>query len=140
VRVPRWWYAIAATVTIGCGLASRQWPAIPAWVGDLLWATMVFFIVSAAAPGMPRAGRALLTIAVSFLVEFCQLYRAGWIDRIRDTTPGHLVLGQGFAWLDLVAYVAGVLVAVLVDLGLRTRTRRRRSGRDQPAGDRVRNR
>lgn len=140
MRVSRWWYGIAAAVTVGCGLASRQLPMVPAWVGDLLWATMVFFVLSTLAPALTWRVRALVTLAISYLVEFSQLYRADWIDRIRHTGPGHLVLGQGFAWTDLVAYAAGAGLAVLADGALRDGVRRSRSGSHQPAGNSVRDR
>lgn len=137
MRVSRWWYAAATAVTIGCGLASRRWSVVPAWVGDLLWATMVFFVLSTLAPALTRSIRALIALTISYLVEFSQLYRADWIDRIRSTGPGHLVLGQGFSWTDLVAYVGGVCLAALVDLALTAAAGRSGSGRDQPASDRF---
>lgn len=31
-----------------------------------------------------------------FVIEFSQLYHAEWIDQIRDTSLGGLVLGYGF--------------------------------------------
>jgi len=48
-------------------------------------------------------------------VEVSQLYRALWIDAVRGTTLGALVLGQGFLWSNFVCYVAGVGVWFLVD-------------------------
>ena len=45
-----------------------------------------------------------------------QLYHAEWIDNIRATTLGGLVLGYGFLWSDLVAYTIGVGVGFLLSL------------------------
>ena len=45
-----------------------------------------------------------------FLLEFSQLYQVKWINNIRKTGPGKLVLGQGFLWSDLLAYSLGILV------------------------------
>jgi hypothetical protein len=65
---------------------------------------------------MPLAGLALLA---SYAVELSQLYQAPWINAIRGTTLGHLVLGSTFAWQDLVAYTFGVAAGFLLDLLLR---------------------
>ena len=50
-----------------------------------------------------------------FAVEMSQLYHAPWIDAIRDTRLGGLVLGHGFHERDLVCYGAGVLLGVLIE-------------------------
>jgi hypothetical protein len=42
----------------------------------------------------------------SCTIEFSQLYHAPWIDRVRQTVFGRLVLGSDFAWLDMGAYLA----------------------------------
>ena len=60
----------------------------------------------------------LLAIGISFAIELSQLYRAPWIDSIRATRPGALVLGQGFLWSDLVCYSAGVVLAMALDAWL----------------------
>ena len=60
---------------------------------------------------LPRASTwtvALLAMAFSVLIEVSQLYHAPWIDSIRRTTLGGLVLGFGFLWSDLACYAAGV--------------------------------
>jgi hypothetical protein len=50
----------------------------------------------------------LAAVLFSWSVEFSQLYHAPWIDEIRDTRLGALVLGSIFNWPDLVAYLVGV--------------------------------
>jgi len=42
--------------------------------------------------------------------EVSQFYHAPWIDSIRSTTLGGLVLGFGFKLSDLVCYCVGVFV------------------------------
>lgn len=141
MRVSRWWYAGAAALTVAAGLGSRQWTAIPTWVGDLLWATMIFFLVSLLAPALRRRDRAALALLVCYLVEVSQLIHGVWIDRLRSGTIGHLLLGQGFSWGDLLAYTAGVAFAALIDLEigvLGSGGRGGRSGSRQPAGDSIR--
>ncbi|MGC1717640.1 MAG: DUF2809 domain-containing protein [Isosphaeraceae bacterium] len=44
------------------------------------------------------------------------MYHAPWIDSIRQTTLGGLILGFGFLWSDLACYAVGVVLGVLVDV------------------------
>ncbi|TAK80871.1 MAG: DUF2809 domain-containing protein [Aquabacterium sp.] len=110
--------AIAAVIALG--LASRRWPwLLPAWLGkypgDALWATMVFFCFAWVLPAASTLRLAALALGTSWLVEFSQLVHAPWLDAVRDTAPGHLVLGSTFTWLDLPAYAAGVLLGAAAD-------------------------
>jgi hypothetical protein len=57
----------------------------------------------------------LLALAFAWGVEFSQLYHAPWIDAVRATLPGRLVLGTTFNWPDLLAYALGVGLGALED-------------------------
>jgi hypothetical protein len=83
--------------------------------GDALWALMVYLGWAFWLPRASVCGVGLLALSTSWLVEFSQLYQADWINAIRATTLGHLVLGSTFVWEDLVAYAVGVLIGVVVD-------------------------
>ena len=50
------------------------------------------------------------SLGVSFLVEVSQLWHAPFLDALRATTLGGLVLGYGFLWSDLVCYTVGACV------------------------------
>ena len=54
-------------------------------------------------------------IGLSYLIEISQLYHAPWIDAIRATALGGLVLGFGFLWSDILCYTVGVLLGIIVD-------------------------
>jgi hypothetical protein len=132
----RGWYAVAAAATIAAGLASRAWAAhLPWWLaknaGDALYATMMFWLFGLVAPRATTPRIALAALAVCVAIELSQLYRAPWLDAIRATTPGHLVLGQGFHALDLACYGIGVGLAATLELGAR-RAAARRSQRAAP--------
>jgi hypothetical protein len=121
-------YLLAAAVLIPAGLATRRYRDwLPAFVGeyggDVLWAALVFYLASAVLAGRPLMRRALTALLVAAAVEFSQLYHAAWIDRLRRTTLGGLVLGFGFLWTDLVCYAVGVALAALAEWGLRRRLR-----------------
>jgi hypothetical protein len=78
--------------------------------GDALWALMVFLLWGIVFPTHSTVRVALTALATSFLVEFSQLYRAPWINDIRATTLGRLILRSGFAWEDLLAYSVGITI------------------------------
>ena len=109
-------YAIALLLVIAAGLASRRsghWlPAFVAdYAGDTLWAAVVFVGLGLLFPRQPTRTLALAALALAYADEISQLYHAPWIDAIRRTTPGALVLGWGFLWSDLACYTVGVALA-----------------------------
>lgn len=119
----RWRYATAVAATIAVGLASRAYAAyLPWWLaknaGDALYATMVFFGFGFLAPRAKTFMVALAATAFCVAIELMQLYRAPWIDAVRATTPGRLVLGQGFHAFDLVCYILGVGLGVGLELAV----------------------
>jgi hypothetical protein len=125
---PRWLYAGAVAATIIAGLASRRYAAhLPWWLaknaGDALYATMVFWGFGFLSPRTRASRVALAATTFCFAIELLQLYQAPWIDAVRATMPGRLVLGQDCHAFDLVCYVIGVGLAVALEVGLRRRAR-----------------
>lgn len=113
-------YLGSAIIVVGLGLASRRSGTylpefIATYAGDTLWALLVFLLVSAVTPQVRLSYRAGAALVVSYLVEFSQLYHAPWIDGIRHTTLGGLVLGFGFLWSDLVCYTVGVVAGMVAE-------------------------
>jgi hypothetical protein len=53
---------------------------------------------------------------LSIAVELSQLNHAPWIESIRQTTVGGLILGFGFLWSDLACYAVGVGLGVLGEI------------------------
>ena len=118
----RFVYLIVAALVVIAGLASRRYRGqLPAFLaeysGDTLWALMLFLLVSTLLAGRPILTRAAVSLALAFLVEISQLYHAPWIDSIRQTTLGGLVLGFGFLWTDLVCYSVGIATGSLTEWG-----------------------
>ena len=110
-------YALFALATMMLGLASREIPNLPvfvrAYAGDALWALMIFFLVGVLLPQLSAARRAVLALGFAFCIEFSQLYQADWINALRRTRLGGLILGFGFLWTDLVSYVVGICFGML---------------------------
>jgi hypothetical protein len=96
-------------------------PALRKYLGDALWAAVVFFgfgfIFNRASTGTV----AFSAFCFAAFIEFSQLYHAPWIDSVRATTFGVLVLGSTFNWPDFIAYAIGILLAVLVEMAIVTR-------------------
>lgn len=117
-------WLVLALLVMGLGLASRAkafgWPPfVGAYVGDALWALMVFLLLRFIAPTRTGAQLAAAALAFSFAVELSQLSQAPWLVAARRTLPGRLVLGQGFVWSDLACYSVGVLLGLGVDFAMR---------------------
>jgi hypothetical protein len=55
---------------------------------------------------------AAAALGISFAVEFSQLVQVEWLERLRATRAGALVLGRGFLATDLICYAAGVALGV----------------------------
>jgi len=84
-------------------------------LGDALWALMIFLLVGIVFRNWSVKKVAVFGLAFCFLIELSQIYHAEWIDRIRSTTLGGLVLGYGFLWGDLVAYSIGIGFGIIFD-------------------------
>ncbi len=116
----RFIYFAAVVLTIFLGLASRKFGAsLPPFVaenaGDMLWAMMVYFGFRFLLIRQKHAAAILLSFLFSFGIEFSQLYQADWINQIRSTMLGALVLGKGFLTADLIRYTAGIITAAALD-------------------------
>ena len=113
-------YALAVLIVIGLGLASRAEalprPALVAsYGGDTLWALLVFLLIGWLLPNRPTLQVALLALGFALAIEISQLYSAPWLDVLRQTLAGRLVLGAGFLWSDLLCYTVGVLGGVALE-------------------------
>lgn len=116
-------YAMFTILVIILGLSSRKFAfALPAllndYLGDALWALMIFIGFGFLFPKIETKKLAFISLMFCYGIEVSQLYHAEWIDSIRATTLGGLVLGYGFLWSDLVAYTIGVGVGMFCEFML----------------------
>ncbi|WP_342714623.1 DUF2809 domain-containing protein [Bacillus paramycoides] len=117
-------YATFTIIVIILGLSSRKLAlALPhllnEYLGDALWALMIFTGVGFLFPKIETKKLVFISLLFCYGIELSQLYHAEWIDSIRATTLGGLVLGYGFLWSDIVAYTIGVGVGFLFEFLLR---------------------
>lgn len=101
---------IGIIVLIPLGLYSRHLKWIPEETGDALWAMMVFCLWRIILVKQSLRLVAIISLTHSFLVEFSQILRWSWLVSFRSTFIGHMMLGQGFLWTDLLAYLIGILL------------------------------
>lgn len=112
--------AVLLILTCALGLGSRRFgrflpDLIATYAGDTLWALAAFLGIGLLLPRASTVFVAVLALAFSLAIEVSQLYHAPWIDTVRRTTPGGLVLGFDFAPSDLVCYAVGVGLGVLTE-------------------------
>ena len=113
-------YALLALAVVAAGLFWRSGLIpLPQWLsnngGDALWALMVFVGFGFLLPRASTLVLALLALTFAWGVEFSQLYHAPWIDAVRATILGKLVLGTTFNWPDLPAYAVGIALGAWVE-------------------------
>jgi len=120
IKRNRFYYLLFVVITIFSGLASRHYAGIlPQWVesylGDALWALMVFLMAGFLFQRKSTQWIALAALTFSYCIEISQLYHAPWIDAVRANRLGGLVIGFGFLWSDLVCYTVGVGFGVVME-------------------------
>ncbi|URJ46525.1 DUF2809 domain-containing protein [Paenibacillus polymyxa] len=115
-------YLIAVVVTILLGLGSRVYSSrLPEFVadhfGDALWACMIYFGLRMLWVNRQLSVALWGSLLFCFAIEFSQMYQVPWINHIRATTLGGLVLGKGFLTADLIRYTVGIVVSWALDQG-----------------------
>ena len=103
-------YLSGIAVLIALGLLSRRVKFVPAACGDALWAMMVYCCFRIVLIRKPMIISAVAALITSFAIEFSQMLTPDWLVKIRSTFLGHMLLGQGFLWSDLLAYTIGISV------------------------------
>ncbi|MCX8107816.1 MAG: DUF2809 domain-containing protein [Verrucomicrobiae bacterium] len=125
---PRGLYALLTIFVLAVGLVWRSAVLnLPEFVskygGDVLWSMFVFLVVALLLPRRTTTVGAVVARIVSAAVEFSQLYHAPWIDAVRASRIGALVLGTKFNPPDLIAYAVGICLGIATDgviLGIRS--------------------
>lgn len=113
-------------LVVAAGLFSRSDYAsvlpqfLQTYAGDTLWSLALYIFLAFVSPRAGAKELLLVALLISFGVEFSQKYQADWINSLRNTTPGGLILGFGFKWSDLLCYTAGILFGFVIDFQKRT--------------------
>lgn len=116
MRSRRVQYFMLICVIIILGLVSREISFVPLFIGDVLWGIMIFFIIQFLFIDIDIKALFLASLMICYMVEISQLYQVEWLNKIRMTTPGRLVLGQGFLWSDIISYTVGIASATFIKM------------------------
>lgn len=114
-------YACLTLAVVGAGLLWRADfmplpPLLSKYGGDALWALMVFTGCGFLFPRASTIALGIMALSFAWAIEFSQIYHAPWIDALRATLPGRLILGSTFNWPDLPAYLLGIVLSVWAEL------------------------
>ena len=107
---------------IAAGLALRRFGleiGLPAVIvkygGSILWGTMVYLLIALATPRSSQSQIASLATIIAVGVELVRLVHTPWLDHFRLTLAGAILLGRIFSLWNILAYGAGIAMAVLLD-------------------------
>jgi hypothetical protein len=110
---------LAAVLGVGSRRLAHLLPGfVAAYAGDTLWALVAFLVIGLLLPKASTWCIAVLAMSFSVIIEVSQLYHAAWIDSIRQTSLGGLIMGFGFLWSDLACYTVGVGLGMITEVGL----------------------
>ncbi|MHC0445547.1 ribosomal maturation YjgA family protein [Flavobacterium sp. 3-218] len=115
MKKSRIYYLLVFLFIIALGILSRKISFIPLWIGDFLYAVMIYFLIRIIFPLKSFFFLAAISLFICYCIEFLQLYQGEWMIELRKTLFGRYVLGQGFLWSDILAYTFGIAIAFLID-------------------------
>lgn len=124
-------YALLLVFTIALGLGSRRGaallpPLLAKNTGDILYATMIFWLGGWLFPRAPSVRLAWGAFAVCAAIEFAKLIQAPWLVSVRHSRAGALVLGVGFHASNLACYALGAGLGLAVERLISARAARKR--------------
>jgi Protein of unknown function (DUF2809) len=113
-------YFLLTLVVMCLGLTSRRYiDYLPSFIanyaGDTLWATMVYLGIAFLFNKLSIRKVTIISLIFSYTIEISQLYQASWINEIRSTLLGSLILGHGFLFSDLICYTVGIFIGIVID-------------------------
>jgi hypothetical protein len=116
----RFIYFACVIIVMALGLTSRKMAVylpeiMNEYLDDALWALMIYAGVATIFNRWEIKRVIIFALTFCYLIEISQLYHAPWIDTVRSTHLGGLVLGFGFLWSDLLAYSFGVGFGALIE-------------------------
>jgi len=114
-------FAVAAALlaTAALGLLSRRYPLpglLAEYTGDAAYATAAFFLFALPWPRARTTTLLVLAFGFAAAVEASQLLAWPWLQDLRATRLGGLLLGHGYQTADLAAYAVGALLAGCADV------------------------
>jgi predicted tellurium resistance membrane protein TerC len=111
-------------LVVSLGLMAKFYQGVgQAWVNDafggipyvVFWMLLVAWLFPRSRPRSIALG----VLGATCFLEWLQLWQPSWLQAIRATLPGQLVLGNTFVWSDFLYYVFGSALGWLMLRSLR---------------------
>lgn len=111
-------YLIAAIVVFGIEVVIALFVRdsfVRPYLGDVLAIVLVYTALRAVAP-LSLSSALATTLAIAVLIEVAQAAKLLSALGLGDNRVARIVFGGSFDWLDLLAYAAGGIMIVIVEL------------------------
>ncbi|MCP5023168.1 MAG: DUF2809 domain-containing protein [bacterium] len=115
---PRQSYGISLFATLAIGVATQfvegaslEW--IARHLGGTFYVLLWIFLTLTAFPKWRAPVVCAAALFATILVECAQLSHPAWLEAIRSTRPGRLLLGSDYDWMDFPYYGLGYLVGLV---------------------------
>ena len=86
------------------------------YVGDVLVVILIYCFVKSFID-LPVLPTALAVLLFSFAVETLQYYEIVNQLGLRDSKLASTIIGNSFAWIDVMAYIIGIILVLCVEFG-----------------------
>jgi len=114
----RWQWVGLAALIVPLGLWLRFSAPIPEWLRDVSGGALyvVFWMLAwlVVNPDTPSSRLAVTVFLATCGVEFSQAVHVEWLERLRATLVGRLILGTTFRWGDFPPYGMGAMLGWLL--------------------------
>lgn len=115
---PRRSYGISLAVTLAMGVATQfagganlEW--IARQLGGTFYVLLWIFLALTAFPKWRAPLVCVGALLATMLIECMQLWHPAWLDALRSTRPGRLLLGSSFDCMDFPYYGLGCLLGLV---------------------------
>jgi hypothetical protein len=114
-------YRVSLVLTIALiiplGYFIRFSPLFPDWfsdiAGSIAYQILCVAIVQFCFPKLSIVKTAIGVFLFACAIEFLQLWKPPFLQAIRATLPGQLVLGNTFMWSDFPPYLLGAIIGAV---------------------------
>ncbi|WP_051395919.1 MULTISPECIES: DUF2809 domain-containing protein [Asaia] len=115
---------LVMTLGLFCRLAPLGLPPMfRKWSGSILWGAMFWFLALLLTGGKSLRVTLLLAASGAGASECIKLAHYDALETLRRNRVGHFLLGQQFSWLNLIAYITGIALALVTALALKSTQR-----------------
>lgn len=119
MKTYRWIVFGIVIALIPIGLASKFYQGpLQFWVNNsfssIFYEMFWIFLAALIWPRLPPGWVAFWVFVVTSVLEFLQLWKPPFLQAIRSTLIGRLLLGNSFVWGDFLYYVLGCAVGWLI--------------------------